>query len=126
MKWLPLCICLLLASSLYSQFRKSVKITTEDFCYTWVLSGIQDVHGTLIPNAKFEPKAIRFTPDSVFISFRDSLHKGTWKWEKGSFNIKIIGTDEFDYSWYSGWPHESMSIRTPKRKKGYEYFVRVK
>jgi hypothetical protein len=125
MKLYLLCTCLFISSIALSQFRKAKSLTTEDFCGTWVLVAIQDVHTSDIPNAKFSPKTIKFTLDSVYITVNDSTYKGTWKLDRSSFNIKIAGTDEFDYSWFSGNIGYDMSIRTPQRKKGYERIRKV-
>jgi hypothetical protein len=117
----------LLSLDTYSQNRSATRrstrtISTKDFIGTWKLTKLADIHLTYLPDS-VKKEILRFTKDSVFVTFENDGYSGTWKLVGSQPIITIKETKQYNYTWLAG--SADTKFFTTKGLRYYKYFVRI-
>ncbi|MDB5198465.1 MAG: hypothetical protein JWO92_428 [Chitinophagaceae bacterium] len=117
----------LLSLDTYSQNRSATRrstrtISTKDFIGTWKLTKLADIHLRYLPDS-VKKEILRFTKDSVFVTFEKENYSGTWKLVGSQPIITIKATKQYNYKWLAG--STDTKFFTTKGLGYYKYFVRV-
>ena len=74
------------------------KVTSILISNGWYLTSIRDKTNKNLKIEKPPLELIKFTQDSIFIITEKKKFTGTWRYDPLSLNIKIPGTNRFNYS----------------------------